>query len=109
MTLQPNIGSDRSWVWKVAADFAEGEPTSETLAIRLANVESMCPFFVSFCLVTTSNLFINLLTDANQFKAKFDEAKENNAKLAAGSDSTKDTSETPAATEDKESAEKKDD
>lgn len=41
MHLQPNIGSDRSWVWKVAADYSESPPTSETLAIRFANAESM--------------------------------------------------------------------
>lgn len=40
MKLQPNIGSDRSWVWKVAADYSESPPTSETLAIRFANAES---------------------------------------------------------------------
>jgi Ran-binding protein 1 len=40
MKLQPNIGSDRSWVWKAAADFAESPPTPETLAIRFANAES---------------------------------------------------------------------
>lgn len=39
MRLQPNIGSDRSWVWKVAADYSEDPPTSETLAIRFANAE----------------------------------------------------------------------
>lgn len=40
MLLQPNIGSDRSWVWKVPADFADGDATSETLAIRFANADS---------------------------------------------------------------------
>ena len=40
MKLQPNIGSDRSWVWKVLADYSEDPPTSETLAIRFANTES---------------------------------------------------------------------
>ncbi|KAJ1309124.1 hypothetical protein OPQ81_004800 [Rhizoctonia solani] len=39
MKLQPNVGSDRSWVWKVAADISDGEPTAETLAIRFANKE----------------------------------------------------------------------
>jgi Ran-binding protein 1 len=40
MTLTPNVGSDRSWVW-VASDFADGEtPTIESLAIRFANSES---------------------------------------------------------------------
>ncbi len=42
MKLSPNVGSDRSWVWSVAADYAEGEPTTETLAIRFANSESEC-------------------------------------------------------------------
>jgi hypothetical protein len=40
MRLQPNIGSDRSWVWKVAADYAETPATAETLAIRFANADS---------------------------------------------------------------------
>ena len=40
MKLQPNVGSDRSWVYKVHADYAEGDPTAETLAIRFANSES---------------------------------------------------------------------
>lgn len=40
MELRPNIGSDRSWVWKVAADFSESPPTPETLAIRFANSDS---------------------------------------------------------------------
>jgi len=59
MKLQPNIGSDRSWVWKVAADYSEDPPTAETLAIRFAN----------------SDL-------AAQFKEAFEKARDNNAKLA---------------------------
>ena len=43
MKLQPNVGSDRSWVWKVAADYSEDPPTSETLAIRFANSERVSP------------------------------------------------------------------
>jgi len=56
MKLQPNIGSDRSWVWKVAADYSESPPTAETLAIRFANSEN-----------------------AAQFKEKFEEAQKANA------------------------------
>ncbi|KAF8506026.1 RanBP1 domain-containing protein [Russula emetica] len=59
MKLQPNIGSDRSWVWKVAADYSEEPPTSETLAIRFANADL-----------------------AAQFKKAFEDARDNNAKLA---------------------------
>jgi Ran-binding protein 1 len=40
MKLAPNVGSDRSWVWNVAADVSEGEPEAQTLAIRVANLES---------------------------------------------------------------------
>ncbi|EDR14175.1 uncharacterized protein LACBIDRAFT_168591, partial [Laccaria bicolor S238N-H82] len=48
MRLQPNIGSDRSWVWKVAADYSEAPPTSETLAIRFANSENAAQFKTAF-------------------------------------------------------------
>ncbi|KDQ64667.1 hypothetical protein JAAARDRAFT_28305 [Jaapia argillacea MUCL 33604] len=64
MRLQPNIGSDRSWVWKVAADYSESPPTSETLAIRFANADN-----------------------ANQFKAAFEEAQQANAKLLDATES----------------------
>ena len=40
MHLEPNVGSDRSWVWNAAADVSEGEPEASTLAIRFANSES---------------------------------------------------------------------
>ena len=78
MKLQPNIGSDRSWVWKVAADYSEEPPTSETLAIRFANADSC---------YTLSSLFIPILTlhlspVAVQFKKAFEDARDNNAKLA---------------------------
>jgi len=60
MRLQPNIGSDRSWVWKVAADVSDGEPVAETLAIRFANADN-----------------------ANQFKTAFEEAQKTNAGLGS--------------------------
>lgn len=40
MKLQPNIGSDRSWVYRCHADISEGVPSNETLAIRFGNAES---------------------------------------------------------------------
>lgn len=67
MRLQPNIGSDRSWVWKVAADYSEDPPTSETLAIRFANSEF-----------------------AGQFKKAFEDAQENNTKLVSTTATTED-------------------
>ncbi|GAA5858726.1 hypothetical protein JCM8547_004957 [Rhodosporidiobolus lusitaniae] len=53
MALSPNIGSDRSWVYNVAADVSDGEPTAETLAIRFANSEN-------------ANLFRTAFTDAQE-------------------------------------------
>jgi len=63
MKLSPNVGSDRSWVWNVAADFAEGEAAPETLAIRFGNSEN-----------------------ANLFKKAFEDAQTANA--SAGGSST---------------------
>ncbi|KAL1953976.1 hypothetical protein VTO42DRAFT_1862 [Malbranchea cinnamomea] len=60
MKLSPNVGSDRSWVWNVAADVSEGEPQAETLAIRFANSEN-----------------------ANLFKDAFIQAQKENEKLFA--------------------------
>lgn len=51
--LKANIGSDRSWVYTVAADVSEGEPEAQTLAIRFGNKEN-----------------------ADNFKEQFDKAKE---------------------------------
>ena len=50
MKLQPNAGSDKSWVWHTAADFADEEPKPEQLAVKFKTSEV-----------------------AKQFKAKFDE------------------------------------
>ncbi|KAK0520790.1 Ran GTPase binding protein Sbp1 [Tilletia horrida] len=48
MKLSPNVGSDRSWVWNVAADVSDGEPNAETLAIRFANSENAQSFKTAF-------------------------------------------------------------
>eukprot|EP01135_Chromosphaera_perkinsii_P003913 Nk52_evm14s262 gene=Nk52_evmTU14s262 len=58
MKLEPNVGSDRSWVWSVAADFADNEAKPEVLAIRFANAEN-----------------------ANKFKDHFEQGIEINNKL----------------------------
>lgn len=58
MELKPNCGSDRAWLWSVAADYADEEAKPETLAIRFANAEN-----------------------AKKFKDRFDEAKKINQDL----------------------------
>uniref|UniRef100_A0A3B3SD15 Ran-specific GTPase-activating protein n=1 Tax=Paramormyrops kingsleyae TaxID=1676925 RepID=A0A3B3SD15_9TELE len=65
MDLKPNAGSDRAWVWNTHADFADEHPKPELLAIRFLNAEN-----------------------AQKFKAKFDECKEEVRKTLEGSDST---------------------
>ncbi|KAJ3106282.1 Ran GTPase-binding protein yrb1 [Phlyctochytrium planicorne] len=60
MTLSPNVGSDRSWVYSVASDFSEGESRAELLAARFANSEN-----------------------ADKFKEKFLEAQKVNREIEA--------------------------
>lgn len=55
MKLSPNVGSDRSWVYNVAADVADGEPTAETLAIRFANSDNANAFKDAFEAAQKSN------------------------------------------------------
>jgi Ran-binding protein 1 len=92
MKLQPNIGSDRSWVWKVAADYSESPPTSETLAIRFANSESISCLTFYFSSSSHSSL------DAQQFKTKFEESQKINASLGSSAAPTE-AKETEGATE----------
>ncbi|KAG0196290.1 single stranded nucleic acid binding protein [Mortierella sp. GBA30] len=58
MTLTPNVGSDRSWVWNVTADSSDDCAGAQTLAIRLANSDN-----------------------AAVFKEEFEKAQKNNAEL----------------------------
>ena len=74
MKLSPNVGSDRSWVWNVAADVSEGEPEAQTLAIRFANSESRCPGHTP-----APTMLIKI--DANLFKESFIKAQQENEKL----------------------------
>ena len=53
MKLQPNAGSDRSWVWSTMADFSEQECRAERLAVRFKSEDI-----------------------AKQFKEKFEECQE---------------------------------
>ncbi|KAL3934604.1 MAG: hypothetical protein SGBAC_009715 [Bacillariaceae sp.] len=60
--LEPNVGSDRSWVWS-AFDFAEGELKETVFALRFADSDI-----------------------AQDFKKKFEECQEEMEKLLAGED-----------------------
>ena len=60
--LEPNVGSDRSWVWS-AFDFADGELTETVFALRFADSDI-----------------------ANEFKAKFTEGQQEMEKVLSGED-----------------------
>ena len=47
LTLEPNVGSDRSWVWS-AFDFAEGELVETVFAIRFADSDIAQSFKATF-------------------------------------------------------------
>ncbi len=94
MRLQPNIGSDRSWVWKVAADYSEEPATAETLAIRFANAESEC------VIMPGSLASVYMIPDAQQFKDEFEKAQKHNVELGGAPPEAK--PEEAPATEEKE-------
>lgn len=62
ITLEPNVSSDRSWVWS-AFDFAGGELEETTFAIRFVDADT-----------------------ANDFKAKFQGFQKDMEKLLEGGD-----------------------
>lgn len=78
MKLQPNVGSDRSWVWKVPADYSEGSPTAETLAIRFANSDR-ASLADSASITNSTKCFIV----AGRFKMAFEEAQKSNVALSS--------------------------
>jgi Ran-binding protein 1 len=76
MRLQPNVGSDRSWVWKVAADYSEQPPTAETLAIRFANPENAALFKTAFEEGQKQNLSLSKPEQDSEEKAEPKEEEE---------------------------------
>lgn len=81
MTLTPNVGSDRSWVWNVTADSSDECTGPQTLAIRLANSDN-----------------------AALFKEEFEKAQKNNIELKSASE---DKEEEEDVKEEKKDAEEK--
>jgi Ran-binding protein 1 len=84
MKLAPNVGSDRSWVWNVAADVSEGEPEALTLAIRFANSDNANQFKDAFLKAQKENesLFkksAEASEDKKEEETKVEEKKEETA------------------------------
>ncbi|KAJ4463626.1 hypothetical protein C8R41DRAFT_938340 [Lentinula lateritia] len=93
MCLQPNIGSNPSWVWKVAAEYSETPPTSETLAIRFANSENAPEFKKEFEAAQRTNAALRggAPAEASLIEEKKDEAeKEEKEDKDENKDETKD-------------------
>ena len=73
--LEPNAGSDRSWVWS-CYDFADGELEEKVFALRFANSEV-----------------------AEEFKKKYEEHQTEMDKLLAGEDKPDESGEADEAAE----------
>ena len=82
MTLTPNVGSDRSWVWNVTADSSDDCAGPQTLAIRLANSDN-----------------------AALFKEEFEKAQQNNAELKSKAPAAEEKKEEEAEEEEEEEEE----
>lgn len=109
--LKPNVSSDRSWVYNVAADVSDGEPQAETLAIRFANAESTIQDSATYVPEGKDTDTLGS-SDAKAFKSAFESVQKGNV-LDAVEDKKeekkedKKEEEAPTATEDKKSEEKK--
>lgn len=57
MELKPKAGSEKAFVYKVFADFADEKPKSECLAIKFGTIESKDFFY--FCLCQFFQIFRN--------------------------------------------------
>lgn len=69
MTLTPNVGSDRSWVWQVPADYADNPPTEEVLAIRVKDAAAAAEFKAKFEECAKVNALIHTGDNADELEA----------------------------------------
>ncbi|CAG8486536.1 593_t:CDS:2 [Paraglomus brasilianum] len=95
MQLSPNVGSDRSWVWSVAADVSDGEPKAETLAIRFANPENANTFKEKFLEVREINTEL-----MNKTKNKEQDSSKESDKAETKSEESKQTDKSPTEASD---------
>ncbi|TCD67002.1 single stranded nucleic acid binding protein [Steccherinum ochraceum] len=96
--LQPNIGSDRSWVYKVTADYSESPPSAETLAIRFANAENAQQFKEEFEKAQGINAGLSDAAPAESEEKKEEAAEEVKEETPAAAEEEK-KEEAPAAEE----------
>lgn len=58
MELKPSSGSDKAFVYKVFADFADERPKSECLAVKFGTVDSKFKFIL-ISLFTQTSIYPN--------------------------------------------------
>ena len=85
ITISPNVGSDKSWVW-IAFDFADNELVETTFAIRFASSEIALEFKDAFNKAQEENKQFVEGLDANEGKEEADEAAAAIASLAVKSE-----------------------
>lgn len=88
MELKPNAGSDRAWVWNTHADFADEKPKPEMLAIRFLNAENAQKFKVKFdeCKEETRKSLEGSMNSANKVAEKLEELSVNDDKTKSSED-----------------------
>ncbi|KAG9323576.1 hypothetical protein KVV02_004826 [Mortierella alpina] len=91
MTLTPNVGSDRSWVWNVTADSSDECAGPQTLAIRLANSDNAALFKEEFEKAQKSNadLKSKAAPASEEEEKKEDEEKKEETKAEEKKEETK--------------------
>lgn len=94
--LEPNAGSDRSWVWS-AYDFAEGELVETVFALRFADSDIAAEFKTVFESAQKEMASLLAGEDKGDAEGVVDEAADAFAGLATGDDSNK--VEEPASSE----------
>lgn len=73
ITLAPNCGSDKSWVW-IAFDFADNELVETTFAVRFASAEIATEFKTAFTKAQEDNKQFVEGLDSKEGGAEADEA-----------------------------------
>ncbi|KAG0322524.1 single stranded nucleic acid binding protein [Dissophora globulifera] len=80
MSLTPNVGSDRSWVWNVTSDSSDDCAGAQTLAIRLANSENAALFKEEFEKAQQVNASLKSAAPAAEETKAEEETKEEDKK-----------------------------
>lgn len=103
MELKPNAGSDRAWVWNTHADFADEKPKAEMLAIRFLNAENAQKFKMKFdeCKEEVRKFLEGSMNSANKVAEKLEELSVNDDKTKSSEDKKEEAKKEEKAVEEK--------